>query len=113
MPSEADHIAMANTNHCTLLYLLGQHANHPEWIATVAFYKALHLTEAVLHARWGMDSSNHNQRLETVKRMMGVKYHVNFHVLYQKSRIARYLQDSGSRTNYSRFTDHLSADQVV
>ena len=44
---------------------------------------------------------------------MPKKYYQHFDVLYQKSRIARYLEDSNSKTPYHSFTDHISPDDVV
>lgn len=48
MPTEAQHIASANRTQKTIEHLLADVATHSPWIATAAFYKALHIVEAVL-----------------------------------------------------------------
>ena len=113
MASEVDHIALANRNHNTLMFLLTKHHDHPEWIATIAFYKAVHIAEAVFHSRWKYDSKNHDDRRDRIKRMLPRKYFQHFESLYQKSRVARYLQDSSTSTPYYRFSDHITPDDVV
>lgn len=47
MPTEADHIALANKNHDVLQHLMQDPERFPEWIVTTAFYKAVQLVEAV------------------------------------------------------------------
>ena len=47
MASEADHLAAANLNQKTLAYLCQDVSIHGPWVAVVAFYKALHIVEAV------------------------------------------------------------------
>lgn len=51
MASELVHIELASRNHRTLLYLLEKHDDPPEWVTTVAFYKAVQVVEAVFAAR--------------------------------------------------------------
>ena len=46
MATESDHISLANHNHGLLLHLLA-HGGYPDWAATVGFYKAVHIVEAV------------------------------------------------------------------
>jgi hypothetical protein len=41
------HIALANRNQATLEYLLLDAPRCSEWIAAVAFYKSLHVVEAI------------------------------------------------------------------
>jgi len=110
--SELDHIALANKNHAALLYLLKCHTQHPEWTATVAFYKAVQVTEAVLANRWNRHSHDHAARLDHIKRVLPPKYYTHFRVLYQESKLARYLEDSDGQS-FRRFTDHMNADAVV
>ena len=47
MSSEADHLAAANLNQKTLAHLCQDVSVHGPWVAVVAFYKALHIVEAV------------------------------------------------------------------
>jgi hypothetical protein len=69
MASERDHIACANRTQKTIGHLLQDCATHSPWIATTAFYKALHVVEAV----FANDSTvghtpDHDQREQTLKR---------------------------------------------
>ena len=47
MPSDLTHIALANRNQKTLDHLKDDVKKNAEWIVTVAFYKALHIVEAI------------------------------------------------------------------
>jgi len=65
--NEADHISLANKNHAALTLLLSDHEQHPEWIATIAFYEAVHVVEAVFHHQSKHDSRNHDERRDRLK----------------------------------------------
>src|SRR5271157_723108 len=115
MSSEAEHIAIANRNQGVLEYLLKDPSTCAEWVAVVAFYKALHVVEAVFsrHATVG-HIHNHHTRLETLRRepQYGLLYRT-YRVLWSASIVARYLEDrssdsgGGSSRMYSRFEDYL------
>ena len=45
MPAKDEHVAIAKRNETTLDYLLADVSQHAEWVATVAFYTALHYIE--------------------------------------------------------------------
>lgn len=45
MATELEHIELANRNHEALRVLLAADDDHPEWVATIAFYKALQILE--------------------------------------------------------------------
>jgi hypothetical protein len=47
MSTEAEHLALANRNQAALDHLLSDTARCSEWVAVVAFYKSLHVAEAV------------------------------------------------------------------
>ena len=47
MSTESEHIALANRDQATLEYLLLDPPKCSEWIAAVAFYKSLHVVEAI------------------------------------------------------------------
>jgi hypothetical protein len=49
MPTMAEHIELANRNQAVLDYLLKDIALCAETIAVTAFYKSLHVMEAVFH----------------------------------------------------------------
>ena len=93
---------------------------HPEWIATVAFYKAVQIVEAVFAHDLGKHSHGHDDRLETLK--LGRFHHIYRHYrpLDGASRIARYLIDSRPRPRpegkigaFTCFTDYMPANRVV
>ncbi len=60
----------------------------PDWLATVAFYKAVHLVEAVF-ARAERPSKNHSDRNYRLKRKYKSIW-MAFHPLYNSSKVARY-----------------------
>jgi hypothetical protein len=72
MASPAEHIALANRCHHTLYYLLSEPAEHSEWIATIAYYKALHVVEAVLASR-RLTGWSHASRLNHLKTVTEFK----------------------------------------
>jgi hypothetical protein len=55
MPTLDAHAAIARRNHDVLNLLLPKCDDHPEWIVTIAFYKAVHLAEAVFKHVDGSD----------------------------------------------------------
>jgi len=114
MATEENHIALANKNHQTLEYLLLDETSHPEWIATISFYKALHVVEAVFSNDSNVRSrTNHNSRLDELKaRSVYHPIFKHYRVLWQASTVARYLYDQSTSCGYSRFTDYLPAKDV-
>ena len=111
MATEADHLVLANKNHQALLHLVPRPEDFSEWIATIAFYKALQVVEAVF-VRRGYRASDHNRRFELLKTSFPEIYR-HFRVLWQASTIARYLHDNESNRSYSQFSDYLSPARVV
>lgn len=114
MATEPEHIALANRNHEALLYLMQEPQRFPEWIATIAFYKAVHVVEAVFSQQTNIrTSASHDERLRSLKIPRFKEIFTHFRVLHNASSIARYLRDRESRTDYSSFTDYIAADKVV
>jgi len=110
--SASDHIALANRNQEALSYLLVEHARFPEWITTIAFYKALHVVDAMLEEDEAPMPNDHKRRAAILKsdpRYDNVYRH--YHVLSNASSIARYLSDL-RHTEFRSFADFLKADQV-
>lgn len=111
-----DHIALANVNHKTLVYLLDRADHHSEWIATVAFYKALHIVEALFAMRGIPATDSHIARSQAMKDNPPFDHiHSHYRTLWESSTIARYLSDCSGSPNprvYSRFADHMSPDKV-
>jgi hypothetical protein len=114
MPAELDHIALANRNHEALRILLAADPPQPEWVATVAFYKALQIIEACF-ANLGIGhSSGHHGRLDVMARDSRFDpIFKHYKALLEASEIARYL---GSRFQtpglYSTFDDYMTIDDV-
>jgi len=93
VPSEQAHVEVAQANQTTLEYLLCNVAAHSPWVATVAFYKALHVAEAVFA---GNLEIGHCADHETRNRTLKVKYQDmwrHYRCLWSLSRLARYLAD--------------------
>lgn len=110
MAAERDHISLANHNHGLLLHLLG-HGGYPDWAATVAFYKAVHVVEAVFAADLHRDSTSHSDREESLKVAKFRPLFRDYTHLLTASRIARYLHASGPGS-FHQFTDFMSNDDV-
>ena len=60
----------------------------PDWVVTVAFYKAVHLVEGLL-VRKGRGTTNHSQRNQVLKRQFVTVWR-EYRPLYNQSRVARY-----------------------
>jgi len=61
---------------------------YPDWVATVAFYRAVHLVEKLFHTR-GHDSGSHVRRNTVLKRQY-LPIWREYKTLYSFSRLARY-----------------------
>lgn len=110
MAKEADHISLANRNHDALLHLIDDSSRFTEWIATIAFYKAIHVVEAVFASRSDWHSSSHFAREKCLKKGAYQGIWKNYYHLLNASKIARYLADSSG--SFSQFSDFMSADDV-
>lgn len=111
MAAEADHIKLANRNDAALKLLMAS-PSHPEWVVTIAFYKAVHIVEAVFDHTKGWHSTSHDQRLNSLKSLTVFKpIFKPFRSLYGLSRIARYLVDSSGR-GYGSFADAMPDSDV-
>jgi len=110
----SDHIQLANRNQEALAFLLEADSRFPEWVTTVAFYKAVHVVEAVFVANDLEASTEHRDRLRKLKfdRRFG-KIYEHFRPLFNASLIARYLIDPEGRSKtYRTFSDYLPAAKV-
>jgi hypothetical protein len=114
MGKEADHLALANKSQDVLELLLKEPEKHPEWITTVAFYKAVQLIDAACVKAHGSVCHGHPQRLDRVKtssHLGSVFAHYRF--LWNASVIARYLYEGDApHKGYSSFTDYMAAKDV-
>ncbi len=111
MASQESHIALANRNHEFLLKLLADGA-HPDWAATVAFYKAVHIVEAVFFNDVpGKHSTSHSDRERTLKTSRYSHIYKDYAHLLNASRIARYLESNGVG-EYKSFADFMDLSAV-
>jgi hypothetical protein len=112
VPDSTAHLAVARRNQLLIDRLLTDPAAHPEWLAVVAFYKALHVVEAVLFrthpARHGLDHPTRNQLLKARRYQHLYK---NYRPLYTASLVARYLESSESG-EVGAFAEYMSAERV-
>jgi hypothetical protein len=110
MPNEKSHLALANHNQELLDKLVAEIDKSPDWTATVAFYKALHVVEAAFACenptRHGTDHPSRECILKSDKKYESIYRH--YRVLYAASMVARYMQD-----NETDFTSYLSPRQVI
>ena len=110
MPNEESHLALANHNQDLLDRLVAEIDEFPDWAATVAFYKALHVVEAVLAcegpARHGVDHAYREHILKSEKRYEHI--YKNYRRLYAASLIARYMKE-----DITDFTSHFSPADVI
>jgi len=112
MPQVTDHIALANKNQLTLSHLLNEVDDHPEWITTVAFYKALQLVEAMFVHLDGKNCHGHTVRNRKLRENRFRAVNKQYKSLFRASTIARYLHDNVENSGYSSFNDFLTSEEV-
>lgn len=111
MPSKEAHIAAAKENQATIDCLLAQSDEHLRWVVTIAFYKALHVVEALLagDSQSPVDHtdehSTRNKLLKTTRRYENIWRH--YRPLWEASLIARYLRANESGPAYDVFTNYM------
>lgn len=122
MASAEDHIDLANRNHNTLAFLISDYRNHSEWVATVAFYKAVQVVEAVFAETAAAHSYGHDSRTDRLKSGRYKGLFKDYRPLFSASLIARYLVDAKSKTLYdtkppvqsfSNFESYKKPDEVL
>ncbi len=112
MASEQNHVALANRNHLLLTELVTAQ-KHSEWIATVAFYKAVHLVEAVFAYQYGRHSNSHAARLDWLKHDNAIKSCFGaYRSLMTASLVARYLESDQSG-DVSTFESYMPMSDVI
>lgn len=115
MASEQEHIELANRNHDALCVLLKSSDEHPEWIATIAFYKALQIIEATFAFKGLGHGHGHSARLQVLQNPTNGYASLcrHYEALLEASEVARYL---GSRSTpasgYSSFASYMSMEDV-
>lgn len=112
MAEQSAHIAVANRNQRTINHLCKDVGTNAPWIVTVAFYKALHIVEAIFAADDAVGhSSDHDTRFRQLKTDRRYEHiYRQYSVLFRASLIARYLEDAN--TQVSCFDSYISPDRV-
>jgi len=112
MPSLQAHLRLAQKNRDLLDRLLPEISQFSEWITTIAFYRAIHLVEAMF-AIEGIHHFTHEQRESRMgqnPRKYGMLYR-NYHILSTASKHARYLGTS-VRDSVTSFDAYISFTRV-
>jgi hypothetical protein len=112
MPSKGAHLAAATANQHAIDYLCQRLNDFPGWTTTVAFYKALHIVEALL-AVDGCHTDSHEERNRVLKKTKRYQQIWRFYrELYQASLIARYLREDQAGKDYEVFSKYMSPEDV-
>jgi len=92
------------------MHLLPDVKRFPEWVAVVAFYKAVQIVEAVFEHKHGRCCHGHEKRLDALKSRGYRALHKHYRALWAASSIARYLYDTTTQTQHSfaSFANYLS-----
>jgi hypothetical protein len=110
MPDESAQLELANHNQELLAALLPRIDRFSDWVATVAFYKALHVVEAVFandrNVQHGRDHDHREHCLKANPRYRKIYGH--YRPLLAVSKRARYLHDG-----MTRFSDSFTPEDVV
>src|SRR5258708_2128241 len=112
MASEDSHIAVANRNHAALTHLCADVNKFGPWVVTVAFYKALHVVEAVFandrdigHTH---DHGDRELRLKRTRKYENIYKH--YAPMMRASLVARYLEHGS--TAVSSFYEYMKPEQI-
>lgn len=112
MPSEQDHLGLANHNQETIDYLCQGGDRFPDWVTTVAFYRAIHLIDAMF-AHQDIHPPDHKTRGEYLKRDNRYKaVYSHYSALREASGIARYLREDAGGRSFKTFKDYATMERV-
>jgi hypothetical protein len=103
----AEHIDLANRKQSMLDYMLRDVATCAEGIAVMAFYKALHVMEAIFDRDNGRHNTSHRDREALIKQSRRyAPFWPYYRPLWAASTVARYLADN-TGAGYSSFSAYL------
>lgn len=101
MPDKKAHLERAAANQTTIDYLVNEISDHSPWVATVAFYKSLHLVEAVF-ATENNHCPDHTVRTARMKPHQKLQHVYDFYrQLSEISEVARYMK--GNKTDFQAY----------
>ncbi len=109
MSAEVVHVDLANRNNAFLRTLVNSANPFSDWIAIVAFYKAVHIAEAVFAANEPL-ATQHSVDHFSRNHLLKSKYPEiwdGYQSLYNASRIARYLG------THADFSSYMSEHDVI
>jgi hypothetical protein len=113
MPTKESHLAAASHNQCAMKYLQAKRDQFPGWLVVVAFYRAVHLVEAVFDADGIGHMHDHQMRNRTLKTTTRYqKIWKNYSPLWQASLIARYMEDGKGKEYPSCFAEYMPPEVV-
>jgi hypothetical protein len=114
MPSEVAHVALANRLQGSLDSLLLDVKTHVEIIAVTAFYKSVHVVEAVFARDPAIrHTREHKARLRMIASTRRYsQLYKPFNALWSASLVARYLEDQGSGRGFTQFSEFLPPDAI-
>lgn len=113
MASEGVHLDLANRNQEFLNSIASAPTPFADWIATVAFYKAVHIAEAVFatnEPHLSQHSTNHAVRNDLLRKSYPDMWR-RYSPLYRASRIARYLEYQNQKS--ACFSFYMTHDVVM
>jgi hypothetical protein len=115
MPDDTDHIRLALHNFECAEYLLGDR-RFGDWVATVVFYAALHIVDAMLFSdpkspvKHGTAHHDRKDTLEGTTHYQHIYKH--YSILFRATKVARYLQAPGTG-NTMVFSVYMPRDKLV
>ena len=115
MPSEKVHISIAVHNQRLIDHLLEHKEDYPDWLTTVAFYKAVHIVEAVFYSDDTINHCySHEERDRILKETNTYRQIYKFYrPLKAASMVARYLEPPSRGQDIRNFSEYLSPGKVV
>ena len=112
MSSMAEHIDLCNRNQAIIDYTLCDASVCAEAIAVMAFYKALHIMEAMFDRNNGRHHTSHTDRDKYIRGNRQYSGFWNYYrTLQAASLVARYLSNVNG-VGYANFTDYLPPTDI-
>ena len=106
-------MALAAHNQDTINFLLTGGDGYPDWVSTVAFYKAIHLVEALIAREFNTHGHDHKSRRAILKRHNRyANIYKQYVALEEAASIARYLCDTNGGRSFRTFTDYCTMADV-